>query len=116
MNSVCDRFGERSAERVEIAANAGSRAGDDDPFAEPAALDGSTGNRKHPTFARRQKGGGALLMAWTEGTGWEKGGTLVWELQDATGLRTASGRADGVPVWGFASAIADRDGGFTLIY
>ena len=55
-------------------------------------------------------------VAWTEGTGWEKGGSLAWETLDAKGEQTGSGRADGVPVWGFAAAVAEPDGSFTLFY
>ena len=77
---------------------------------------GSTGNRKHPTFAQCQGKDPALLLAWTEGTGWEKGGSVAWETLNGKGEPTGSGRADGVPVWSFAAGLAEPDGSFTLLY
>jgi len=83
---------------------------------EPITAAGDTGNRKHPTFALRSTKGGPLLVAWTEGTGWEKGGSLAWECLDTKGSRLASGRTDGVPVWSFAAAFAEPDGSFVVLY
>ena len=82
----------------------------------PVAASGATSNRKHPTFARRRGSKGPLLLAWTEGTGWEKGGALAWECLDAKGALLGRGRVDGVPVWSFAAAVAEADGSFTLFY
>ncbi|PYT41531.1 MAG: hypothetical protein DMG45_12875 [Acidobacteria bacterium] len=60
---------------------------------------------------------GQVLMVWTEGTGWSKGGSLAWKLLDNTGKPTkAEGYAPGVPVWGLPSVFADRKGNFTIIY
>jgi hypothetical protein len=67
--------------------------------------------RKHPALVAGSKGSG-LLMAWTEGTGWERGGSLAWECINSGN----SGRAEGVPVWGSVTAIAEPDGSFTVIY
>jgi hypothetical protein len=83
---------------------------------DPTAAAGNTGNRKHPAFALDRTKGSPLVIAWTEGTGWEKGGSLVWECLDAKGAQLASGRADGVPVWSFAAAFAEPDGSFTVLY
>ncbi len=71
-------------------------------------------NQKHPVFAMSSNG--EMLMAWTEGTGWEKGGTVAWAIMDVKGVRKAKGRAEGVPVWGGVSAVAERDGGFTIFF
>ena len=57
-----------------------------------------------------------LLIAWTEGTGWEKGGSLGWELLDSHGAALGTGRAKGVPVWSYAAAFGEPDGSFTLLY
>ena len=77
------------------------------------APDGSPGNRKHPASAIR---GSYLLMAWTEGTGWEKGGALAWECVDLGANQKTSGRSGGViPVWGRV-AVGAIDDGFTIIY
>jgi hypothetical protein len=80
------------------------------------AAGGSTGNRKHPTFAAGKAKGAPLLIAWTEGTGWEKGGSLAWECLDARGAQIATGHVEGVPVWSFAATAAERDGAFVVFY
>lgn len=82
----------------------------------PKAVEGETGNRKHPTFAQGRKTGDPLLIAWTEGTGWEKGGSVAWELVDSNGAALSSGRQAGVPVWSYAAAFGEPDGSFTLLY
>jgi hypothetical protein len=80
------------------------------------AVSGNTGNRKHPALAFGIKKGAPSLIAWTEGTGWEKGGSIAWECLDDRGLQIAFGKADGVPVWGSVAAVAEPDGSFTVIY
>jgi hypothetical protein len=80
------------------------------------AAGGNTGNRKHPTFALGKAKWAPLLIAWTEGTGWEKGGSLAWECLDAGGAQIAAGHVDGVPVWSFAAAAAEEDGSFVVFY
>ncbi|MBW3625657.1 MAG: glycoside hydrolase [Armatimonadetes bacterium] len=72
--------------------------------------------QKHPTLAVNGKG--EILLAWTEGTGWDKGGDLVWQVYDSTGNPTPEkGRvAGGIPVWGLPTAIARQDGSFMLIH
>jgi hypothetical protein len=82
----------------------------------PVMAAGRTGNRKHPSFAVARAKSPSMILAWTEGTGWEKGGALAWECLDAAGSQTALGRVEGVPVWSYAAAVADADGVFTLIY
>jgi hypothetical protein len=79
------------------------------------AAPGESGNRKHPAVARNANG--VVLLVWTEGTGWSKGGSLAWQLFDGGGKATsAPGRTAGVPVWGLTSAFADRQGNFTIVY
>ncbi len=79
------------------------------------AAPGATGSRKHPAVAGDTRG--ETLLAWTEDTGWNKGGSLAWQLFDAAGHPAgAEGRADGVPVWGLVAAFANPDGGFTIVY
>jgi hypothetical protein len=71
--------------------------------------------RKHPVVV--QNGQGEVLLVWTEGTGWEKGGSVVWQVFDHSGKPLPeSGRADGVPVWSLATAVALKDGRFVVIY
>jgi len=73
------------------------------------------GKRKHPSAALAP--GGELLLAWTEGTGWQKGGSVAWQLFDTNGNPTAAkGRAPGVPVWGLVAAVAKPDGTFVVYH
>jgi hypothetical protein len=84
--------------------------------AAPFAPEGNPNDRKHPACAVSQGQGSFLLMAWTEGTGWEKGGALAWECLDLGTNQKTTGRSDGViPIWGRVTAVA-LDGGFTIIY
>lgn len=82
------------------------------------ALDapGDGKNRKHPSVAVNAKG--EILLAWTEGTGWNKGGSVAWQLYDTQGqpLDGRSGREKGLPAWGVPAAIALPDGTFRVIY
>jgi hypothetical protein len=82
----------------------------------PIAPAGSRGNRKHPAVAGNTQG--ETILVWAEGTGWQKGGSLVWQVFDRSGRPIgAEGRIEnGVPVWGLASVVARPDGGFTIIH
>ncbi len=86
--------------------------------AAPTGLppDGASGNRKHPVFAVSQMPRPRLLMAWTEGTAWQKGGSLAWECVDLGDSRKSSRRAEGVPVWSLVATVAEADGSFSIIY
>jgi hypothetical protein len=76
---------------------------------------GEGGNRKHPSLAFNQNG--EMLLAWTEGTGWMRGGALVWQMFDKAGKATESGRRDGaIPVWGMPAVIADPAGRFIILH
>jgi hypothetical protein len=78
----------------------------------PAAIPG-TGVRKHPSIAVNARGD--QLIAWTEGTAWQRGGTLAWRATDRDGHETAaSANAGPVPVWGLVSAVALKDGSFVI--
>ncbi len=81
----------------------------------PTSPPGGDGSRKHPTVATNARG--ETLLAWTEGTGWQKGGSLAWQVFDRTGRPLGPpGRAAGsVPVWGLATAVARPDGSFTIV-
>lgn len=73
------------------------------------------GNRKHPVAVANDQG--EVLLAWTEGTGWQKGGKLVWQLYSAEGQPlNEKGEADGVPVWSLVTAFPQKDGHFNLVY
>ena len=71
--------------------------------------------RKHPSIAANRRG--EVLLAWTEGTGWAKGGSVAWRLFDATGKPLgAEGTGAGLAVWGLPSVFADAAGNFTVVY
>ncbi len=84
--------------------------------AAPQAPAGRGAGRKHPVLAEGGKGGKLQLTAWTEGTGWQKGGAVAWELVDLDAGTRTSGRTDGVPAWGKVAAVAEADGTFTIFY
>lgn len=85
------------------------------PSKKPNSAPGNGGNRKHPALAVNRKG--QLLLAWAEGTGWEKSGALAWQEFDARGKPTdVRGRREGIPVWSFPAAYADANGDFVVVY
>ena len=74
-----------------------------------------TAKAKHPVVVGNAKG--EVLLAWTEGTGWAKGGAVAWQLYDASGNPTSErGRSEGVPTWSLATAAAKPDGSFVIVY
>src|SRR6266571_254829 len=80
---------------------------------EPVSPPGRS-SRKHPVAVGNAQG--EVLVAWTEGTGWAKGGAVAWQLYDKDGQLTAEkGRADGVPVWSLVTALAQPDGNFVIV-
>lgn len=81
----------------------------------PVGAPGPAEGRKHPVVALNGKG--ELLFAWTEGTGWNRGGALAWQLYDASGRPKEQGRLPGaIPVWGLAAAAVRPDGSFLLVH
>jgi hypothetical protein len=73
-------------------------------------------NRKHPALAVNKNGD--VILVWTEGTGWNRGGHLAWQVYDKAGKPTSeSGRRQGaIPVWGLPAVIAEPDGRFTIFH
>jgi hypothetical protein len=84
--------------------------------AKPVTPTGNSKNRKHPAMAVNGKG--ETLLVWTEGTGWEKGGSLAWQILNEKGRPTAKrGRLDGsIPVWSFAAACTEADDSFVIVH
>ena len=82
---------------------------------EPQGAPGSGKARKHPALAVGAQG--KTILVWTEGTGWERGGSLAWQVFDEAGKPTEeSGRVEGgIPVWGLPTVVA-TDGGFMIIH
>ena len=77
---------------------------------------GQANNRKHPALAINKHGD--LILVWTEGTGWNRGGALAWQVYDKAGNATSeSGRRPGaIPVWGLPTVVAEADGRFTILH
>jgi hypothetical protein len=72
--------------------------------------------RKHPALAiNRDK---QVLLAWAEGTGWNKGGSLHWQAYTTGGIPVPgpSGNAGGLGVWGSPAAFTTRTGDFVILY
>jgi hypothetical protein len=84
-------------------------------LSRPLPAPGASADRKHPAVAANARG--QVLLAWTEDTGWLKGGSLAWQLFDSAGQPIGpEGHAGGVPVWGKPSVQADRHGNFAIYY
>lgn len=76
---------------------------------------GGAGKGKHPVAVANKNGD--TLLVWTEGTGWQRGGAVAWQLFDKSGKPLDErGRQEGVPVWSFAAAYAKPDGSFVVLY
>ena len=81
----------------------------------PIPAPGEGGTRKHPRLATNANGD--VLFVWTEGTAWSRGGSLAWQVFDASGRTTPiKGTAPGVPIWSFGAPIARSNGRFTIVY
>lgn len=76
---------------------------------EIRALPGAPAGRKHPSLGADRTGD--LLVAWTEGTGWNRGGEIAWQRFDGS-LRPKGepGRVSGLPVWSFVSVVPKASG------
>lgn len=82
---------------------------------DPIGAPGEGKGRKHPRLAVKEKG--EVLLVWTEGTGWQKGGSLAYQLYDTAGRPTAEANLlPGIPAWSFAAAVSAPDGGFSVLY
>jgi hypothetical protein len=82
---------------------------------EAVAAPGKGGDRRYPALAVNARG--ETLLAWTDGMGWNKGGSVAWQVFDAEGRPGSEhGEAPGVPPWSLVAAVARPDGGFTVLY
>ena len=82
---------------------------------QPVPAPGEGKGRKHPRLAVNRKG--EVLLVWTEGTGWQKGGSLAYQRFEQTGQTLGEkGTAAGVPTWSFGAAVAGEDDGFVVFY
>jgi hypothetical protein len=82
---------------------------------QPVGAPGSSHSRKYPAVAGNPKG--ETILVWTEGMGWNRGGSLAWQVYDRTGKPTSEkGTVEGVPTWSLVAVFARPHGGFTVIY
>ena len=82
----------------------------------PRPVPGKAAGRKHPAAAT--DAAGRTLVAWSEGTGWNKGGAVAWQVFDADGepVEGTAGRAQGLPAWSGPAVFVGGDSRFVLIY
>jgi hypothetical protein len=83
--------------------------------AHPHDVPGAERDSKHPTIAVDK--GGNILIAWAVGTGWQKGGSVAWQMFDKqlTPIAGARGQAGGLPAHSRPAAFAGS-GGFVVVY
>ena len=82
--------------------------------ADATSAPGKANERKHPALAVNKNG--ETILVWTEGTAWNRGGALAWQVYDKAGNPTkeAGRRPGAIPVWGLPSVIAEPDGRFMI--
>lgn len=84
-------------------------------LAAPVAAPGTGKGRKHSVVTCGPSG--ETLMVWTEGTGWNRGGAVAWQVFGKDGKPTdEKGRVAGVPTWSLVAAFVRPDGGWTILY
>jgi hypothetical protein len=88
----------------------------DGPSASPPiSPPGEAHNRKHPRPVINRSG--QILLLWTEGMAWARGGSLAWQVFGPDGRVLAeNGRRTDLPAWSFGAAAAQGDGTFTVFY
>jgi hypothetical protein len=75
---------------------------------------GENPKRKYPALGRNRLG--ETLLAWVEGSGWQRGGVLGWQLFDRAGRPSGACEVQRtVPVWSFPAVIVRPDEGFTIV-
>ncbi len=86
--------------------------GDQSPVPAP----GSSGKRKHPVVVANARG--QVLLVWTEGTGWNQGGDLAWQLFDPQNVPIGKKeqREKVISAWGSATAVSLPGNRFAIVY
>lgn len=82
----------------------------------PKTVPGQGDSCKHPAIAVNKNGD--TIVVWTEGTGWNRGGTLAWQVYDKNGTPTseAGRRQNGISVWGLPAVVVEADNRFTIFH
>ena len=79
------------------------------------AINSEGKNEKYPSLAMNRNG--IVLVSWTEGMGWKRGGSVRWQLVDSTGRSLGDpGGTGGVPAWSLVSAYPRKNGNFVVLY
>ena len=82
---------------------------------DPIVAPGEGKGRKHPRLAGNEKG--EVLLVWTEGTGWQKGGSLAYQIYDLAGKpRGETQQLPGILTWSFAAAVPVSGNSFSILY
>jgi hypothetical protein len=82
---------------------------------QPVAAPGEGSSRKHPVVASNSRG--ETILVWTEGTKWNQGGSLAWQVFDPAGRPLAEkGQIPGIPAWSLAAVYTRPDGVFEIVY
>lgn len=82
---------------------------------KPTPAPGQGANRKHPAVAIDNAGD--VLLAWTEGTGWKKGGTSDWCIFKGGNPQLSAVKREtpgAVPAWGLVTAVASKNRFFVI--
>jgi hypothetical protein len=87
-----------------------------EPAKAPVAISGKGQAHTHPSIA--VNGRGEYVVAWTEGAGWNKGGSMAWQVfgRDGTPMQGQSGTAAGLPAWDVPAAFSRDDNSFKIAF
>lgn len=82
----------------------------------PHPAPGTGDHRKHPALASGPEG--KVLLAWTEHTSWNRGGSVAWQIFDRSGkpLAGTAGHRDDLPAWDLPAACCTKAGEFVVLY
>ncbi len=81
----------------------------------PITVAPGSGRRKYPIAVSNANG--ETLFVWIEGAAWGRGGRLQYQVYDKAGTPTSVAvTGDAVPAWSFATAYANPNGDFTIMY
>jgi hypothetical protein len=69
--------------------------------------------QKYPSLAA---GDSQLLVTWTEGAGWNKGGVVKWKLFDKKLQPISHGNLGQSPAWNYSTALAFPNGQYAVIF
>lgn len=82
----------------------------------PIAVPGRAMARKHPAIAINARN--EFIVVWAEGTGWNKGGSVAWQVfsKDGKPMSDQAGHVDGLTPWDVPAVFATQDNRFRIIF